>query len=159
MREGARFDVSTVEEARAVLEHFNGFHDGFMKRIGIVSQDDMGEDHSQSCTGRFDVEIEFAHYNYGDSVRPLHPANQRVLATFHNVQDLFCDFREGFLGNTINHLSIHLSSRRPGGTMSVETCLALHLARNFYLEAYRRYELRQAQLFTFTHANFQESAS
>lgn len=156
MREGMRRDVSTVEEARAVLDYFNGFHDGFMKRLTIDSRDEMHEDQSQSCTGVFDVEIEFAHYNYADGSRPLHPASQRVLATFHNVQDLFCDFREGFLGNTINHLSIHLASRRQGGTTSVETCLALHLARNFYLEEYRRFELRQSQLFTFTRATFRE---
>lgn len=47
-----------------------GFHDGFMKRIAIVSHDDIDEEYAQSCTGRFDVEIDFAHYNYRLLVEP-----------------------------------------------------------------------------------------
>jgi hypothetical protein len=49
-----------------------------------------------------------------------------------------------------------LASRRPGGTATPETCLALHLARHYYLEEFRRFEIRQAPLFTFSHATFWE---
>lgn len=156
MKEGARFDIASIEDAKSVLDYFNHFHDGFIKRLTIVSQDEMSENYSQSCTGIFDVEIEFAHYNYAAGIRPLHPPRQRVWATFFNVQDLFCDLREGYQGNTINRLAIHLASRRRGGTLAPETCLALHLARSYYLEEFRRYELRQCPLFTFTHATFWE---
>lgn len=159
MKDGPRFDITSMEEAKSVLDHFNHFHDGFMKRLTLVSQDEMGEDYGQSSTGIFDVEIEFAHYNYAAGTQPLHPPRQRVWATFYNVQDLFCDLREGYLGNAITQLSIHLASRRRGGTTTAETCLALHLARNYYLEEFRRYELRQSPLFTFTHATFWELVS
>ena len=43
--------VSSVEEAAKVLEYYNGFHDGFMKRIVIDSRDEIHADLSQSCTG------------------------------------------------------------------------------------------------------------
>ena len=114
------------------------------------------EDHGQSCTGLFDVEIEFAHYNYADGEAPFHPYDQIVHGLFRDVQDVFCDFREGFLGNTILSLSVVPVNRRKGGTTDVETALGLQLARNYYQEHYRRYELRQSQLFTFTEATFRE---
>ena len=31
--------VATPEEAEAILEYFNGFHDGFIKRLTMFSQD------------------------------------------------------------------------------------------------------------------------
>ena len=100
MSELQTFRVSSPEEAATAFDYFNGFHDGFMKRIDIASRDVIDEDHGQSCTGLFDVEIEFAHYNYSDGEAPFHPYNQIVHAVFRDVQDIFCDFREGFLGNT-----------------------------------------------------------
>jgi hypothetical protein len=113
MTDGRRFDIASMEEAKSVLEHFNQFHDGFIKRITVVSQDEMGEDYSQSSRGIFDIELEFAHYNYTAGAQPLHPARQRVWATFYNVRDLFYDVQEGYEGNTIQHLAIHLPTQPP----------------------------------------------
>lgn len=151
--------VSSVEEAAKVLEYYNGFHDGFMKRIVIDSRDEIHADLSQSCTGVFDVEIDFAHYNYQRGAEPFRPHNQIVRAEFRNVQDIFCDFREGFLGNTIISLSIASVSRRKGGEATAEQCLGLRLGRHFYLEEYRRFEFRESQLFTFTEATFVEQSA
>ena len=145
-------------EAATVLDYFNGFHDGFMKRIAIASSDEIDEDRSQTCTGVFAVEIDFAHYNYQDKDSPFHPYDQIVSATFCEVQDVFCDFREGFLGNTIISLSVVPANRRKGGSSATEPCLGLQLARHYYLEEFRRYELRQSQLFTFAEATFGEEA-
>jgi len=156
MSDRGSFSVSSVEEATTVIDYFNGFHDGFMKRIAITSQDEIGEDRSQSCTGAFDVEIEFAHYNYQRGQEPLQPYGQIVHASFHNVQDLFCDFREGFLGNTIICLAITAWNRRKGGSSATERCLELRLTRSYYFEEYRRYERRESPLFTFTDATFRE---
>ena len=156
MPELQTFRVSSPEEAATAFDYFNGFHDGFMKRIDVASRDVIDEDHGQSCTGLFDVEIEFAHYNYSDGEAPFHPYNQIVHAVFRDAQDIFCDFREGFLGNTILSLSVVPANRRKGGSTDVESALGLQLARNYYQEHYHRYELRQSQLFTFTEATFRE---
>jgi hypothetical protein len=145
-----------VEEAARVLDYYNGFHDGFMKRIILQSQDEIHRDLSQSCTGVFDAAVDFAHYNYQNGAEPLHPYNQVVRAEFRNIQDFFCDFREGFLGNTIISLSMVPANRRKGGETATELCLGLRLGRHFYLEEYRRYEFRESQLFTFTEAIFEE---
>ena len=158
MAERSSFRVSSVEEAATVLDYFNGFHDGFMKRIAITSSDEIDEDRGQTCTGVFTVEIDFAHYNYQDKDSPFHPYDQIVSATFCEVQDVFCDFREGFLGNTIISLSVAPANRRKGGSSATEPCLGLQLARPYYLEEFRRYELRQSQLFTFAEATFREKA-
>ena len=156
MSEPASFRVSSVEEGAKVLEYFNGFHDGFMKRIGIESRDEICEDLSQTCTGLFDVEADLAHYNYQMGAEPLGPHNQVVRAVFRNVQDIFFDLSEGFGGNTIIRLSIVSANRRKGGEAATEQCLSLRLGRHFYLEAHRRYEFRESQLFTFTDATFVE---
>ena len=156
MTEPQSFLVSSAAEAAKVLDYFNGFHDGFMKRIQVTSSDGIDEDRGQSCTGLFEVEIDFAHYNYQAGNAPFHPHNQIVHAKFCKVQDIFCDFREGFLGNTIVSLSVAPANRRKGGSTATELCLGLQLARHYYLEEFRRYELRQSQLFTFAEATFRE---
>lgn len=150
------FHVSSVEEAARALEYYNGFHDGFMKRMVIESHDEIHRDLSQSCTGMFEVAVDFAHYNYAKGAEPFHPHNQIVRAEFRNVQDLCCDFGRGFLGNTIISFSIVPVNRRKGGEVTTEQCLGLRLGRHFYLEADRRYEFRESQLFTFTDATFFE---
>jgi hypothetical protein len=151
---GNTFEVSSVDEAREVLDYFNGFHDGFMKRIAIVSQDDIDEEYAQSCSGRFDVEIDFAHYNYRFDDRPPH--DQIVRAVFRDVQDLFCDFSEGYVGNTIQCLYVHAANRRQGGTTTVEPAMVLSLERSFLLEQHRRWESRRTDFFSFSAATFSE---
>jgi hypothetical protein len=148
----AGLEFSSIEEAAAVLDHFNGFHDGFIRRLVVESKDKVNEDLSQTCSGVFAVEMDLAHYNYPVGVDPFHPYNQIVRATFRNVQDVFCDFREGFLGNTILGLSVVREERSKGGETTVECCLGLRLARHYYLKEERRYEVRECRLFTFTDA-------
>jgi hypothetical protein len=159
MSELRSFAVSSGEAAARALDYFNGFHDGFMKRIVFESQDRIGEDRSQSCTGVFDVQIDFAHYNYAEAAEPFHSHNQIVHAEFRNVQDILLNLRGGFLGNTIISLSIARGKRRKAGQTGTELCLGLHLARHYYLEEHRRYELRQSRLFTFTDVTFVENSA
>jgi hypothetical protein len=156
MSEQITFELSSVEEATKILDYFNGFHDGFIQRMVIESKDRISEDLSQTCTGLFEVEIDLAHYNYAAGTEPFHPYNQIVRARFRNVQDILCDFREGFLGNTILSLSIVAANRLKGGETTTERCLCLHLARHLCLADERRYELRESPLFTFTAAVFVE---
>ena len=150
------FTVTSTETATGALDYFNGFHDGFMKRIVIESQDRMEEDRGQTCTGLFDVEIDFAHYNYADGAAPFHPYNQIVRADFRNVQDILADFHVGYTGNTVISLSIANASRRRAGEVVPEACLAVRLGRHYYVENERRYEFRESQLFTLTDAVFEE---
>jgi hypothetical protein len=148
----ATVEFSSVEEATKILDYFNGFHDGFIQRMVIESKDRINEDFGQTCTGVFEVEIDLAHYNYAAGTKPFRPYNQIVRARFRDVQDVLCDFREGFLGNTILSLSIVAADRLKGGETTTERCLCLRLARHFYLANERRYELRESPLFTFTAA-------
>jgi hypothetical protein len=159
MSELTSFAVFSEETAAQALDYFNGFHDGFMQRIVFESQDRINEDLGQSCTGVFDVTIDLAHYNYAEGAEPLHPHNQIVRAEFRNVQDILVDFGEGFLGNTIIALSMIPVNRRRGGQTATEQCLGLRLARHYYIEEHRRYELRESQMFTFTDATFVERPS
>jgi hypothetical protein len=158
MSELTSFAVSSGETAARALDYFNEFHDGFMKRIVFESHDRIDEDRSQCCTGVFDVEIDFAHYNYAEGAEPFHPHDQIVRAVFRNVRDILVDLRGGFIGNTIISLSITPGQRRKGGATGTEQCLGLHLARHYYLEEHRQYELRESQLFTFTDAMFVEKS-
>jgi len=152
-------DVTSVDEGRRALAYFNGFHDGFMQRLVITSRDMIAEDLSQSCTGVFDVDIDFAHYNYAATGRPLQPHTRRVCARFEGVRAPRCDFAEEYLGNTIIALDIVPATRRPVGAVREEACLALELTRNFYVEAERRWESRRAPMFTFERATFREEDS
>lgn len=150
------FTVTSPETAAGALDYFNGFHDSFMKRIVIESQDRIEEDLGQTCTGLFDVEIDFAHYNYADGSAPFHPYNQIIRANFRNVQDILADFQVAYLGNTVMSLSVANSSRRRAGQIAAENCLGLRVGRHCYMENERRYELREAQWFTFADAVFEE---
>ena len=87
------FTVTATETAAGALDYFNGFHDGFMKRIVIESQDRIDEDLGQTYTGLFDVEIDFAHYNYPDGAAPFHPYNQIVRAAFGTYRTSWRIFR------------------------------------------------------------------
>jgi hypothetical protein len=80
--------VETPEDAEAVLAYFNGFHDGFVKRLALVSHDFFEARGVQACSGRLDLELEIAHHNYRDGEPP---ANQVVHARFTHVRRLRAD--------------------------------------------------------------------
>src|SRR5215470_11820292 len=82
--------LNTIEDATAILEYFNYFHDGFIKRVSITSRDEFEKDKSQTCTGIFDIEIEIAHYNYGQGI-PLY--NQKIKGKFEKATDIQFDMR------------------------------------------------------------------
>jgi hypothetical protein len=80
--------VATAEEAGAVLEYFNGFHDGFIKRLTLISYDYFEARGVQACSGRLDLELAIAHYNYREG-EPQ--ADQVVQARFAHVRHLHAD--------------------------------------------------------------------
>jgi hypothetical protein len=140
------FTVTSTETASAMLDVFNGFHDGFMQSIAITSRDRIEDDLSQTCTGAFDVEIAFAHYNYASGDEPFHPYTQVIRGRFSDVRNIRLGLTDEFLGNTIIRLAVQ----------EVEGRLELWLGRHAYLDAERRYEFREAPMFSFADATFTE---
>jgi hypothetical protein len=150
------FRVASVEEADAALEYFNYFHDGFIKRLTITSHDEFGEEKGQLCTGLFDIEIDFAHYNYRQGEPP---DDQIVHAHFSNVMDILLDFHAVSFDWVISTFSIHAAERQvhfmppyPGP----QPCFMVTLARQ-QLDENRQWVRHEWPLFTFTEAIFSEA--
>lgn len=87
--------IRSSDDARVVDERFNGFHDGFIAAFTLRSHDQFVPDGrgmlAHETTGRFDVTIEVAHYNYGGT---LQPAGRRISIVCEDVADLLLDLRE-----------------------------------------------------------------
>ena len=81
--------LKTAEEAAAILEYFNGFHDGFIKRLTLNSYDYFERWGVQACSGRLDLEVVIAHYNYRDGEPAGGP--KLVHARFTHVRNLQAD--------------------------------------------------------------------
>ncbi len=84
------FRLASAVDAHAALEYFNAFHDGFIRTLSLRSHDRFEARGAQEVSGRLDLEIVFAHYNYR-SGEP--PADQLVRARFVGVAALVADFR------------------------------------------------------------------
>lgn len=83
------FVVAGTEEATAAVEYFNGFHDGFIRRLSLISHDTFEDRDTHVTTGLLDLEILFAHSNYRDGLPPF---DQLVEARFAGVRDLRMNF-------------------------------------------------------------------
>ncbi|HKY61159.1 MAG TPA: hypothetical protein VJP59_09120 [Gemmatimonadota bacterium] len=156
MPSGASFSVSSAAEGQRVLDRFNGFHDGFIQRIEIVSRDRFEEIGVQTADGVYDVTIEFAHYNYPDGKEPFHPVDQIIEARFSDVEDIRIDLAREFLGSPITALYFEAETRRRNLSTDREDCLALHWGRQRYVEAERKYDFRKDRLFTFSRSELRE---
>jgi hypothetical protein len=81
--------VTTAAEAAAVVAYFNAFHDGFIRRLTLVSHDVHTSRDVHLTTGRLDLEIVFAHCNYREGA----PApDQLVEARFEQIAGLALAF-------------------------------------------------------------------
>jgi hypothetical protein len=150
------FQVRSEADGQRVLDRFNGFHDGFIRRIDIVSRDRFEEIGVQSADGVYDVTIEFAHYNYPDGDEPFHPVDQIIEAKFSSVEDVYVDLAREYLGNSITALYIEAGHRCRSLLPDAEDCLGLHWGRHRYVEDERRFDYRKVRLFTFSDAVFRE---
>ena len=153
---GVRFEVGSVDEGRAALDHFNGFHDGFIRRIEIASRDRFEEVGVQTADGVYDVTLDFAHYNYRHGDEPFHAVDQIVEARFSDVEDIHLDLAREYLGSSITAVFIEAQQRRRSLLPETEKCLALLWGRHRYVEGEQTYEFRKERLFTFTRALFFE---
>ncbi len=154
-----RFQIADKAQAVAALDYFNGFHDGFIKRIEITSHDRMEDDRSQLCTGEFDLEMDIAHYNYAmrdtRSHKPFHPHDQLIRLNFQRVQDVLCDLREARMSHVIIGFEIHAGERCPAAGLPTERCLRVDYTRHHRVDS-ERWETRSYPMLTFTEAEFRE---
>jgi hypothetical protein len=145
------FKLATIEDASRILEYFNYFHDGFIKRLNITSRDEMERDKSQLCTGIFDIDIDFAHYNYG---RGGPPYNQIIRANFVSVRDLHIDLRDHAISWVVILFSI-LESERSYVYGRSEKCFTADLSMTRLTESNEWAQI-ETRLFTFLEAIFIE---
>lgn len=77
--------VTAVTEAEEVARRFNAFHDGILKELVLLSDDEIDSTGTQSCTGDFSLRLTFARHNFLDA---KHGYQQCIQAVFLGVRDL-----------------------------------------------------------------------
>ena len=117
--------VASREEAAAVLHYFNGFHDGFIERLTLVSHDYFEARGTQVCSGRLDLELEIAHYGYRDEEPP---PDQIVHARFTRVGHLHADMPGNASEWSLLNVHFERGARRTAGTE--EPCFHAHFLQN-----------------------------
>lgn len=143
--------ATTLNEALALLDYFNGFHDGFIKRLSVLSRDGFETRGEQRCAGELGLEIVFAHYNYEDGKRPH---NQLVEACFEGAKRLAVEFSGNSYEWAVDTLTVTEAERRREGG-GVEACLRAVLTQRRLNES--REWVRHADVtFTFRECSFRE---
>lgn len=152
--------IENLNDAERMLDRFNSFHDGFVKRVELVSHDRFDQfgpeytDRCQVCSGLFDAVLEFAHYNY-DMDRQ--PADRVVSCRFEEVKEFRLDLR----GNTLHDWVVHgvrINEVSRPGQGEPETALELLLTRSVLVDN-ERWEQREEALFSFRRAEIEERRS
>jgi hypothetical protein len=143
--------VTTIAEAGEVLGYFNGFHDGFIKRLTVISHDEFEDRDTQYCHGAFDVAIVFAHCNYQADTRPH---TQLIEAKFNRVKDLSIAFSGQSHEWAIVNLSV-TEATRSSLDGSIELCLKATLLQH-RLKDGREWVIHEDLSFTFAEATFDE---
>ena len=143
--------VSTIQEATDTLDYFNGFHDGFIKRLTLISHDEFLSRGEQKCSGEIEIEIIFAHYNYQRDARPH---NQMIEARFEGVKDISMSFSGISYEWSIINLTI-TEAVRPREVGGEEACLKAVLTQS-RLNDEREWVLHEDISFTFRDCAFRE---
>ena len=86
------FEIDSLESASEFLDYFYDFHDGFIKRFMVISQDEFTEktkgDHlsrAHVITEEVVCRVDIAHYNYGAGGPPY---NRKVCIVFEDFEEL-----------------------------------------------------------------------
>jgi len=149
--------LHTETDATNILDHFNGFHDGFIKELSLHSYDFFERegpevtDIAHRCTGRFDVVIDIAHYNYQ---RGTQPHDRVVRCLFRGVKDFYWDLREvKSYESPIKFVDIRPGHRHTehGG---MESCFSLVLSWSKLVD--NQWSERREHVLTFQEAEFSE---
>lgn len=142
--------MGTPEEAAAILAYFNGFHDGFIKQLTLNSYDYFERRGVQACSGRLDLEVVIAHYNYREGEPP---ADQLVHARFTQVRDLQVNMSSKAAEWTI--MNVHFERGIRPSDLAEEPCFYARLLQNRLDEG--RWVHYQALGFSFQEAEFYET--
>jgi hypothetical protein len=129
MTAAATLPLATLAEARAAIEYFNAFHDGFLRRVTVTSHDRFADRDTQECSGRLDLTLRFAHWNW-DFAAGARPHTQEVELELHQVRDL----RLAFGGRETDWCVLRVEvteTTRPGANPAApdEPCLQLVLVQ------------------------------
>jgi len=154
--------IESEQQAAEVLKYFHDFHDGFIKRIELVSQDSFHQEgpehpgHSHVCTGKFNLSMDIAHFNYGPINQPY---NRLVCIEFYDIRDFSLDLRD-HPAYEWDISAIHINSiTRPINILgATEDAFELLLTRSFYVED-TGWEQKQQTLFSFKYAIVEEKLS
>ena len=141
--------LTTTEEAETILEYFNGFHDGFIKQLTLNTYDYFERRGVQACSGRLDLELVIAHYNYRDGEPP---ANQVVHARFTQVRHLHAEMPGGAAEWSIVNVHFEEGIRHTVG--AEERCFYARLLQNRLYQG--QWLHHRALAFSFQEAEFYE---
>jgi len=144
--------VASAEQAAVVVEYFNGFHDGFVRRLSLTSHDTFEDRDTHVTTGLLDLEILFAHSNYRDG-RP--PFDQLVHTRFSMVRDLRIDFTGQPTDWPITNLHLEVDA----STTSAEAPRLRARLTQPRLVDNSRWEYVEALTFSFQSGEFHEEAA
>jgi hypothetical protein len=148
--------LRTENDAREILDQFNGFHDGFIKQLSLRSHDSFekhgpGETEiTHRCTGTFDAVIQIAHYNYSG----LQPLDRVIQCSFKGVREFCLDLRE-LMSYEWNIKSVDIQpAQRKSENHGAEGCFSLVLAWSKLVGD--EWSEQKQQILTFTEAEFEE---
>jgi hypothetical protein len=143
------YSVATLEQARVALEYFNGFHDGFIRRLALVSHDKFEARGVHTLSARLDLELDLAHNNYREGEPP---ADQLVELRFAEVRDLWVDLPYANGEWAIVDLRVSSGTRTEFG--KEEACLAATMLHHRLDEG--SWTVREVLRFSFRAAEFTE---
>ena len=97
------FSVEDVKSGQEAVDYFNGFHDGYVKSVKLITnteynvdEKDLGDDKESVlwsaglyCHEKLSSEIEIGHFNYN---WPNVPYNQIISLKFTDVKDVCGEF-------------------------------------------------------------------
>ena len=144
---GAAMRVTTAAEAAGIVAYFNAFHDGFIRRLTLVSHDVHASRDVHVTTGRLDLEVVFAHCNYREGAPP---PDQIVEARFEQVAALAVAFTGQPADWPILSLEVGPAPDAAGGATFLAQLVQPRLVDN------RRWEHAEALTFRFASATFRE---
>ena len=143
--------LTTIEEAETILQLFNYFHDGFIKRLTFISRDKIEPAGGRLYTGEADIEMQIAFFG-------------PVEARFYDIEDFSMDDREVSIDADILELTVIATEREShigewkDGRLSVVArsvpCFAVKLTQTTYDYEQQRWMSSERQLFTFKEAHF-----
>lgn len=110
------FLINSEEQTEEFLDYFNGFHDGFIKRIILESNDYFSQENehdimsrNQTVSNEVILKIDIAHYNYGTGEPPV---NRHVCVLFRDFYDVNIGVKISTQTDwTINEIKINRISR------------------------------------------------